>query len=226
MMQGQRILQCLEHSLDSNSQHIKLAEQQLAVEAQQHGFGVCLCQILLERSIPADTRQIAAVLLKQYVKHHWVEGERGFQPPETSEQDKQQIRTALPAGLSDPNSKVRTAVAMAVAGIANWDAPNAWPGLLEFIVNSIKEKNDSNLLMGCLRCLDVMASDLDGEQTPHLVQALSPELAALVANPSTPNMLSATCLSIMGELAQGLATLSGTYQQQVRKISPAIAGWL
>lgn len=76
---------------------------------------------------------------------HWQEGERGFQPPEASEADKQQIRAALPAGLMDPDSKIRTAVAMAIAAVVSWDWPQAWPGIMEFIVNSIKDRKDANL---------------------------------------------------------------------------------
>jgi hypothetical protein len=47
------------------------------------------------------------------------------------------------------------------------------------------------------------------------VQALSPELASVVAHPSTPPAVVATCFSIMAELAGALASLSGIYQRQV-----------
>ncbi|WIA08198.1 hypothetical protein OEZ85_007649 [Tetradesmus obliquus] len=230
MDQGQRILQCLQHSVDtSNAETIRAAEAQLALEAQQPGYGVVLCQIALSSgaAVPAHLRQLAAVLLKQYVKAHWQEGERGFQPPEASEADKQQIRAALPAGLMDPDSKLRTAVAMAIAAVVSWDWPQAWPGIMEFIVNSIKDRKDANLLMGCLRCLSVIASDLDNEQAPQLVQALSPELCSVVCHPSTPPAVAATCFSIMAELAGALAALSGTYQRQVRQmLVPLMEPWL
>lgn len=71
MDQGQRILQCLQHSVDtSNAETIRAAEAQLALEAQQPGYGVVLCQIALSSgaAVPAHLRQLAAVLLKQYVK--------------------------------------------------------------------------------------------------------------------------------------------------------------
>jgi hypothetical protein len=64
---------------------------------------------------------------------------------ETSKEEKAQIRAALPAGLHDPDSKIRTAIAMAIAAVANWDWPQDWPGLLENIVTSIKERRDLNL---------------------------------------------------------------------------------
>ena len=71
MDQGQRILQCLQHSVDtSDAGTIRAAEAQLALEAQQPGYGVILCHIALSASaaVPAHLRQLAAVLLKQYVK--------------------------------------------------------------------------------------------------------------------------------------------------------------
>jgi hypothetical protein len=34
---------------------------------------------------------------------------------------------------------------MAIAAVANWDWPQEWPGLLENIVSSIKQRSDPNL---------------------------------------------------------------------------------
>lgn len=61
---------------------------------------------------------------------------------ETTAQDKVNIRSTIPAGLRDPDSKIRTAIAMAIAAVANWDWPQEWPGLLEHIVSSIKQGSD------------------------------------------------------------------------------------
>lgn len=133
----------------ANPTAIRAAEAQLTVESQQPGYGVILCQIALSAQMAANLRQLAAVLLKQYVKQHWVEGERKFRPPETIEQDKQQIRQALPAALMESDSKIRTAIGMAIAAIANWDWPQAWPGLMDFLVNSIKDRKDTNLCECC-----------------------------------------------------------------------------
>lgn len=168
---------------------------------------------------------------------------------EASREDKAAIRSGLPAGLRDPDSKIRTAIAMAIAAVANWDLPQEWPGLLESIVSSIKQGTDPNLgryaccrcttgvlarhdmlpaglpsllfalfpaVAGCLRCLSVMSSDLDSEQAPQLLQALSAELAALAHNPNTPPALSAPCFNIMAQLVSALGSLSGAYQRQVR----------
>jgi len=186
MAQLQPVLLCLQQTQSPDPQGIKQAEQQLKALAQQAGYGCVLAQIALAspQEVSAHIRQLAAVLLKQYVKQHWIAGERGFEPPgsarlkilliihhkpqrparwgsravefvqitvqlcvfaETSREDKAQIRNALPAGLRDPDSKIRTAIAMAIAAIANWDWPQDWPGLLENIVGSIKKRDDPQL---------------------------------------------------------------------------------
>ena len=85
------------------------------------------------------------MLLKQFVKQHWMEGERGYEPPTATDEEKRFIKEALPAGLSEASSKVRTAVALAMATIAKWDYPEQWPGLLEHLISSIKASQDPNL---------------------------------------------------------------------------------
>lgn len=83
MAQLQAVLLCLQQTQGPDPQGIKQAEAQLKALSQLPGFGVVLSQIALAsgQEIPAPTRQLAAVLLKQYVKQHWIAGERGFEPP-------------------------------------------------------------------------------------------------------------------------------------------------
>jgi hypothetical protein len=81
-MQQQQLLQCLQQLQGPDHQAIKAAEACLSGLAQQPGYGVCLVQAALAaESVAPPLRQLAAVLLKTYVKQHWVAGERGFQPP-------------------------------------------------------------------------------------------------------------------------------------------------
>lgn len=41
--------------------------------------------------------------------------------------------------------QVRTAVGMAVNAIAEWDWPDAWPGLMERLVGAVRERSNENL---------------------------------------------------------------------------------
>lgn len=51
-------------------------------------------------------RQLASVLLKQYVETHWCNYSSTFQPPETTEHAKVTIKELLPLGLKESISKV------------------------------------------------------------------------------------------------------------------------
>ena len=51
-------------------------------------------------------RQMAALLLKQYVDTHWCEDAEKFRPPEATPQAKAMIRKHLPMGLKESISKV------------------------------------------------------------------------------------------------------------------------
>lgn len=54
--------------------------------------------------------QLAAIALKKYVKEHWSEHEEGFIPPVVNDEDKVKIKQLLPAGLADPESRIRTSI--------------------------------------------------------------------------------------------------------------------
>ena len=84
-------------------------------------------------------------LLKRHVKEHWTPEAAKFREPLIEDAEKAAIRATLPAGLADANSKLRTAVGMAVAAIAKWDVPQAWPSLLPELVRVISERSNSNL---------------------------------------------------------------------------------
>jgi hypothetical protein len=86
------------------------------------------------------------------VRTHWDANDESFTAPEISEADKTAIKSVLPQGLADPNSKVRTAVAMAVASIAHWEWPEKWPGLIEELTRALGS-TDMNLVRGSIRCL-------------------------------------------------------------------------
>jgi hypothetical protein len=51
-------------------------------------------------------RQLASVLLKQYVETHWCSYSEKFQSPEATEHAKVTIKELLPHGLKESISKV------------------------------------------------------------------------------------------------------------------------
>ncbi len=86
-----------------------------------------------------------------------------LQAPVVGEQEKAGIRAEIPKGLADPNSKIRTAVAMAIASIACTDVPQDWPTLIGDIVGAISSRTSPLLVSGSVRCLSMFMEELDEE---------------------------------------------------------------
>uniref|UniRef100_A0A7N2R1H7 Importin N-terminal domain-containing protein n=1 Tax=Quercus lobata TaxID=97700 RepID=A0A7N2R1H7_QUELO len=90
------------------------------------------------------TLEYSAVLLKQFVKKHWQEGEDSFEHPAVSSDEKAVIRILLLMSLDDPQRKICTAISMAVASIAVYDWPEEWPDLLPFLLKLISDQTNMN----------------------------------------------------------------------------------
>lgn len=72
--------------------------------------GLGLCKIALNQQLDISIRQSAAILLSQYIKKYWSGVFAQFVGPWPSEEIKKPFREALIAGLSDPSSKIRSAM--------------------------------------------------------------------------------------------------------------------
>ena len=109
-------------------------------------------------------------LLKGHIKEHWTPEASKFREPLIEDAEKAAIRASLPAGLADANSKIRTAVGMAVAAIAKWDVPEEWPTLVPDLLRAISEPNNSTLgaLHGELHSESLHAGVLEGAHMPRL----------------------------------------------------------
>ena len=139
--------------------------------------------VTLNSEQPYGIRQLGAVILKNFIKQHWQEGTPRFVAPEVQEQEKAYIRQLLPGGLYDGDSKIRTAVGMAVAKIAEHDWPHAWPELTGGLISAIRDRVSPAHVHGALRCLSMIASDIDESQMPQVVPVLFPELIAIISAP-------------------------------------------
>ncbi|ELW47676.1 Importin-9 [Tupaia chinensis] len=100
-------------------------------------FGVHLAELTVDPQGALAIRQLASVILKQYVETHWCAQSEKFRPPETTERAKIFIRELLPNGLRESISKVRSSVAYAVSAIAHWDWPEAWPQLFNLLMEML-----------------------------------------------------------------------------------------
>ncbi|KAF6722476.1 Importin-9 [Oryzias melastigma] len=81
------------------------AEEQIKVLEVTEEFGVHLAELTVDPQGALAIRQLASVILKQYVETHWCSHSDKFRPPETTDQAKAAIRELLPRGLQESISK-------------------------------------------------------------------------------------------------------------------------
>jgi hypothetical protein len=118
---------------------------------------------------------MAAVMLKQFIKAHWTPEAKHFEEPLVGDEEKVAIRRDLVTGLGDSDSRMRVAVGMAVAGIAKWDVPAAWPELLGQLVTAISERKDQRVVHGAVRCLSMFVDELEDKQVLQARTLPTPE---------------------------------------------------
>jgi hypothetical protein len=193
----------------------------------QPGFGAALVTIALTPQVTEEsTRQLAAVILKKHVREKWSAHDRAFVAPEMSGEEKARIKTTLPAGLADGSSKIRTATAMAIAQVATNEWPGDWPELTTTLVDGIRAKRSRAEVLGCLKCYEMIACDMDEAALATVGPVLFPELLDLAKNAED----SATRRKARGAFGATVATLhefTGTQQRMMRDMMmPYMGPWL
>uniref|UniRef100_A0A2P2M7S1 Importin-9 isoform X1 n=1 Tax=Rhizophora mucronata TaxID=61149 RepID=A0A2P2M7S1_RHIMU len=211
----QWLLNCLTATLDPNQDVRSFAEASLSQASLQPGFGGALAKIAADRGLSLGLRQLAAVLLKQFIKKHWQEGEDSFEHPAVSVEEKEVVRRLLLASLDDSHRKICTAISVAIASIAAYDWPEGWPDLLPALLKLIYDQTNINGVHGALRCLALLSGDLDDTMVPTIVPVLFPCLHTIVSLPQTyGNYLRTKALSIVYSCTSMLGTMSGAYKAE------------
>uniref|UniRef100_A0A0D6QYM5 Importin N-terminal domain-containing protein n=1 Tax=Araucaria cunninghamii TaxID=56994 RepID=A0A0D6QYM5_ARACU len=222
------LLNCLNATLDINQDIRSSAEDSLKQASAHPGFGVALAKITINRELPLGLRQLAAVLLKQYVKQHWQEGEENYIPPTVPSADKGVIRNLLLQSLDDPHRKICTAVGMAVASIAQYDWPEEWPELISVLLTLINDQTNMNGVRGALRCLALVSGDLDDKFLPKLVPVLFPCLHTIVSSVNVyDSSMRHRALAILHSCISTLGVMSGVFEEETRElVTPMLKTWL
>lgn len=132
------------------------------------GFGINLTETILDTRHPLPIRQLATVLIKQYIDSHWWKlCEENFRPPETLPEVKAVIRDLLPRALGDANSKIRSGAAHAISAIAMWDWPEEWPGLFTTLMMHLTQGTEDSL-QGSMCVLLEVTNNVDDKQMPQV----------------------------------------------------------
>ncbi|XP_059509503.1 importin-9 isoform X2 [Stegostoma tigrinum] len=163
-------------SILSPVQEVRAAgEEQIKVLEVTEEFGVHLAELTVDPQGVLAIRQLASVILKQYVENHWCNQSEKFHPPETTERAKVAIRELLPNGLRESISKVRSSVAYAISAIAYWDWPEAWPELFQLLMEMLIS-GDVNAVHGAMRVLTEFTREVTDTQMPLVAPVILPEM--------------------------------------------------
>ncbi|RZC58374.1 hypothetical protein C5167_005683 [Papaver somniferum] len=191
----QWLLNCLTATLDTNHEVRSFAETSLNQASSQ------------------------PVLLKQFIKKHWQEDDENFEHPVVQREEKAVIRNLLLPSLDDPHGKVCTAVGMAVASIAQYDWPEDWPDLLPVLLKLMNDQTNISGVRGALRCLALVAGDLDDTTVPSLVPVLFPCLYTIISSSQIyDKVLRVRALSIVYSCISVLGSMSGLYKTETSEL--------
>uniref|UniRef100_A0A182QSB7 Importin N-terminal domain-containing protein n=1 Tax=Anopheles farauti TaxID=69004 RepID=A0A182QSB7_9DIPT len=170
----QAMFEELQKILNPDSEQRKSAEDRLAQLKFTEWYGVILAEFTIDQQIHIGLRQLASVMLKQYVDDCWADGgdldadgvaaldaEPANPAPVllVNEDAKRRIKQILPEGLCDQNSKIRSVVAYCIANIALYDWPGDWQELFDVIVKCLS--GTENSVDGAMKVLTEFTAELD-----------------------------------------------------------------
>lgn len=192
----------------SPSQEIRTnAEEQLKILEVTDDFCVHLAELTVDPQCPFAIRQLASVLLKQYVDTHWSRNSEKFRQPEATDEAKATIRNLLPLGLKESLSKLRSSVAYAISAIAHWDWPEAWPQLFEILMQALMS-GDSNTVHGAMRVLTEFSRDITDNQMFQVAPVVLPEMYKIFTQPEKYGIRTrGRAVEIFSTCAQIIATM-------------------
>ena len=152
------------------------------------------------------------------------------------DEEKAAVRAALPSGLTDPAPRIRTAVSMAIASVAQWDWPDEWPDLMRHLIgpleascssssssSSSSSADESVAVAGVLRCLELCAPELQEEHLTEALRSLMPLLLRFVTTTPHPLRERARAVRVVHKL---LSVVVCTDEASVRRLSRGpLNGW-
>ncbi|KAN0049930.1 hypothetical protein ACTA71_003028 [Dictyostelium dimigraforme] len=246
-------------------------ENKLEEITNEIGFGVVLAKLASDKQFDMVHRQFSGILLKKYISKHWNEINDSQsdeevddnleehekiqlkqmklqqQPKEyriLSKGEKTEIKKLLSPCLSDPSSKIRTAIAMCIAKIGAYEWPHEWPELVDELIgclNRVNTNNDGNnnnnnnngnnndLLHGVIRCLELLCDPQDGnisdEQIETLVKQVYPVFSELLGRDMDP-MIHIRIINVFRSTVTHLTYMKGITKGLSKALFPFISTWV
>lgn len=146
-------------------------------------------EISLSENLEFPIRQLAAVLLTQYIKTHWSESSGKFQPPEVNPAIKHLIKEYLLKSLnisSDLNmvsgiTKLMKSYAHAISNIALVDWPEQWPQLFPVLISYLSS-GSPNAIYSSLKVFRELSYEITDIQIPNIAPLLLPQMLNILVS--------------------------------------------
>ncbi|RWS24145.1 Importin-9-like protein, partial [Leptotrombidium deliense] len=161
------------------------AEEQIKVFEVTNEYGIHLTEISLDLGINWPLRQLASVLLKQYIDVHWCRGHDKFQEPEVEKDAKVHIKRLLMNALgkdtqsnlcANPGEKkLRSSIAYAISAIAHYEWPDEWPDLFKELLSFLSSRN-YGAIYGAMKVFSEISHEIVDTQIPSIAPLLLPKM--------------------------------------------------
>lgn len=162
------------------------AEQQVKIFEVTDDYGWHLTEIILSPQVNWPIRQLAAVLLKQYIQSHWSSQGEKFQQPQVTPENKQRIRRALLAAIGQqqtsdtgPEKKLMSSIAFAVSAIGHFDWPEEWSELMPALLMYLSSGNHS-AIYASMKIFAEMCHEVIDIQIPAMGPVLLPKMLEIL----------------------------------------------
>ncbi|XP_058829276.1 importin-9 isoform X2 [Topomyia yanbarensis] len=221
----QAMFEELQKILNPDGEIRRQAEERLAQLKFTEGYGIYLAEITINQNLDLAFRQLASVMLKQYVEDCWAAGGSGDESSVdgvllVNSEAKTAIKTILPQGLYDPNSKIRSVVAYSISNIASYDWPNDWQELFDIIVQCLS--GNENSVHGAMKVLVEFTLDLDKQIVEVGPMILSEVYRIFAAQTVYSVSTRSYAVRILNSLLRSINTHVESKQDQANILNPTL----
>uniref|UniRef100_A0A182N2B4 Importin N-terminal domain-containing protein n=1 Tax=Anopheles dirus TaxID=7168 RepID=A0A182N2B4_9DIPT len=235
----QAMFEELQKILNPDSEQRKSAEARLAQLKFTEWYGVILAEFTIDQQIHIGIRQLASVMLKQYVDDCWTDGgdldadgvtalDAGSANPApallVNDEAKRRIKQILPEGLCDQNSKIRSVVAYCIANIALYDWPGDWQELFDVIVKCLS--GTENSVDGAMKVLTEFTTELD-RQVGDVAPLILAEVYRIFTAADQYNVTARKyAVDILYSLLRSINTNIETRQEKTTILNPVLPNFM
>lgn len=228
----QELLQLLADTQSPAADTRKAAELRLLHLYSNEAFPLSLANIASHESVPANLRQSALSVLRNFIQAAWSPHLDEFKGQvlinDANKATLRRILLDLATTSETAERKVKSSASYAVSKIAAADFPEQWPELLPALLQIINNPNSSDsALHGALKVLlDLVDTGFSEEQFFNVARELVSTLFAVATNESRKTILRALAVSVFRTCFDTLEMVLEQHKAAVKQfMDEALSGW-